>query len=474
MVRTSDSSQRATREGYTVDYQTIEQAFAKYGVPLTVADAVEAPQLTRYRIVPGELKNGRRARIRQIGIVLRDVAATLGFSGVAINSDADGIWLEFAKADDERGIVSDLPKADLSGLKLVIGYDTANRPIEIDLSSPATPHVLIAGQTGGGKSVLLNLIITSIIEQRQDVDLVLVDLKRGVEFFQYRHVRNLLWPIVSSREEAYALLKQLVAKMNERYDEMRADGINDIKKSSDNKYARMVIVIDELAMLMPMKTKDQRELSHKIEAQLMQLAALGRAAGYHLILATQRPSVDVISGDIKDKFPCRIAFSVASYVDAGVIGVPGANKLSGMGDGLIFARGRTTRFQGGFLSDDYIAAACEWSYNPQTEEWYKNREAKAASIILAAQQGDHKAVNAEAPSARSSTQDETGPDSLLAFIILAAINIVAWLLIAIGWVTVKIGELLWWVLRQIWSWITRGLKSKTARRFKRKLKRAFA
>ena len=223
-----------------------------------------------------------------------------------------------------------------SATQCILGADTHNRAVTVDIAS--LPHLLIAGATGSGKSVLLHTIICSMLFKAtpSSVEFILFDPKR-IELSAYAGIPHLAIPIITDTGEAIQALKNVCRHMDERYKGIKDHGAT---------YKKLVIVIDELADLMMVSRK-------AVEPAIVRIAQLGRAAGIHLLLATQRPTVNVCTGLIKANIPARIALTMASYRDAGVIEIPGANKLSGLGDALYQSPNHTippTRFQVAYIS----------------------------------------------------------------------------------------------------------------------------
>ncbi len=260
-----------------------------------------------------------------------------------------------------------------SSLKLALGKDVAGKPICADLTS--MPHLLIAGTTNSGKSVCVNSILSSLLltNSPSELRLVLVDPKR-VELTGYNHIPHLLAPVVVDPERVIGALQWVIREMDARYHKFNAAGVRNIsefnRRSPDEHLPYLVVVIDELADLMMMAPDET-------ERCITRLAQLARATGIHLIIATQRPSVDVVTGLIKANLPARIAFMVASGVDSRVIlDQPGAEKLLGRGDMLYQAPDAPApvRLQGTYVSDGEIQRL--------TESWkaiaYNNPDAESS------------------------------------------------------------------------------------------------
>ncbi len=244
-------------------------------------------------------------------------------------------------------------------LVVALGKDIAGKPILCDLSR--MPHLLIAGATGSGKSVCINSIVCSLLYRAspEDVRLIMVDPKQ-VELQVYNGIPHLLIPVISDPKKASSALNWVVNEMFDRYGKFSSmsvrnlDGYNK-KVGKDKKLPNIVVIIDEMADLMEVCRKD-------VEESVRRLAALARAAGIYMVLATQRPSVDVITGVIKNNIPSRIAFTVSSGVDSRtIIDVNGAEKLMGKGDMLYQPTGasKPTRLQGCFVSDEEVARITE-------------------------------------------------------------------------------------------------------------------
>lgn len=235
-------------------------------------------------------------------------------------------------------------------LPIVIGKTIDGENLVVDLSS--APHALIAGTTGSGKSVLLNAIICSMLSSKRNVQLALMDPKR-VELSAYEDVRQLIKPICHTVDESEKLLDDLIFEMNTRFKRMAKDKIHSISEYNTNKYPYICVVIDEFSDLIMSSSKS-------FENKLCILAQKSRAAGIHIILATQRPSVKVVSGNIKANFPMRIAFKTSSMLDSRVVlDRNGAERLMGNGDGLICSNNHDmVRFKGVFLDQEHIDYLC--------------------------------------------------------------------------------------------------------------------
>lgn len=249
-----------------------------------------------------------------------------------------------------RSVITNPPKV----LNVGLGYDLHNKIVNLDIAH--APHILIAGATGGGKSVCLNTIICGLLAKctPNDVQLLMIDTKK-VELSAYNGIPHLLAPPATDGNTAVWYLKEIIRLMRERSDLLNSYGVKHLD-DLPVKYPHFVVVIDELADLMLMK-KDE------IEPLLVSIAQLGRAAGIHLILATQRPTVNVVTGLLKANIPCRIALQTASIRDSiTILDHKGAEQLTGRGDAILKAPDSVeeTRLQVAYISDDEITKMTEW------------------------------------------------------------------------------------------------------------------
>ena len=334
-----------------------------FGVQTRIVDICRGPSVTRY-----ELQPSAGVKISKITNLADDIALNLAAAGVRIE----------APIPNKAAVGIEIPNKNVSfvSLKECISskaFETAKSPVTIALGKDVSgeikiadiekmPHLLIAGATGSGKSVCINSIIMSLIYKSdpKDVKLMLVDPKM-VELGVYNGIPHLVVPVVNDAKKAAGVLGWAVSEMLKRYQTFANNGVRDIKsynkmcieKNDEETYphmAHIVIIVDELADLMMAAPRD-------VEDHICRLAQMARAAGMHLIIATQRPSVDVITGVIKANIPSRIAFSVSSQIDSRtILDMAGAEKLIGMGDMLFFPVGssKPTRIQGCFVSDEEI------------------------------------------------------------------------------------------------------------------------
>ncbi|WP_299024182.1 DNA translocase FtsK [uncultured Thermanaerothrix sp.] len=341
----------------------IEETLASFGAPAHVVDISHGPTVTRFGVEPDfiETRSGRtRVRVSRIVSLADDLALALAAPRIRIQAPVPGkhyVGIEVPNIEISRVALREVIESEAfkrlrSPLRFALGKDVAGRPIAADLA--AMPHLLIAGTTGSGKSVCVNAILTCLLLHNTPADLrlVLVDPKR-VELTGYNGIPHLLTPVVVDTERVIGALQWLQREMDARYHKFAQVGVRNLQEYNvrhSPPLPYLVAVIDELADLM-MLAPDETERS------ITRLAQLARATGIHLILATQRPSVDVVTGLIKANFPARIAFAVASSIDSRVIlDQPGAERLLGRGDMLFQApdAAAPVRLQGTFVSEAEI------------------------------------------------------------------------------------------------------------------------
>ena len=351
----------------------IEDTLASFGAPAQVVEISRGPSVTQFGVEPlfVETRAGRtRVRVSKIASLADDLALALAAPRIRIEAPVPGhSYVGIEVPNDEMALValrdvveSETFQRNKSPLRFALGQDVAGHPITADLEG--MPHLLIAGTTGSGKSVCVNSILTSFLlgNTPDDLRVVLVDPKR-VELTGYNGVPHLLAPVVVEMERVVGALQWMTREMDKRYHDFAKIGARNItdyntrmKLQGGKKLPFLLIVIDELADLM-MISPDETERT------ITRLAQLARATGIHMILATQRPSVDVVTGLIKANFPARVAFAVASGVDSRVIlDQPGAERLLGRGDMLYQAPDAPApvRLQGVFVSDHEIQRLVEY------------------------------------------------------------------------------------------------------------------
>lgn len=356
--------------------EIIEQTLSEFGAPVQVVHAEIGPMLIRFGVAPGYLEkpqrgrlSPRRERVRASKIVSRgnDLALALGVLSLRIEAPVPGksyIGIEVPNPRPKGVPLSTLlAEPDFQSLigrsviPIVMGRDVAGHPIYADLARQ--PHLLIAGATGSGKSVAVNSLLGTLLQTQtpSDVRIIVVDPKR-VEFTWLEHVPHLLAPVVTEIEQAVDVLGKVETEMAHRYDLLAAAGCRNrlaYNAGGRKPLPALVVVIDELADLMMLAAGD-------VERSICRLAQLGRAAGIHLVVATQRPSVDVVTGLIKANLPARLAFAVSSMVDSRtILDSPGAERLLGRGDFLYLAPDamRPVRGQGAFARDSWLEQAAQ-------------------------------------------------------------------------------------------------------------------
>lgn len=330
----------------------IETQLANFGVGARVENISTGPVITRY-----ELSLNAGVRVSRVQGLEADLAMALRSTSIRLQTPIPGtsyIGIEIPNA--QRDIVSmdevvPVLKDSDGDLDIVLGKDTVGEPVVMDLAK--TPHLLVAGQTGSGKSVMVNTLISSLLMEKspEEVRMIMVDPK-VVELIQYKDVPHLLHPIITEADEALNALDWAVNEMEERYQQLADAGVRNIKsynaRTEDN-MPYIVFIIDEMADLM-------LSAGRKAEEYIQRITQKARAVGIHMVLATQRPSVDVVTGTIKANVPARVAFKVASHTDSStIIGQKGAEQLLGRGDMLVQANGDTPqRVHGAFMTDEEI------------------------------------------------------------------------------------------------------------------------
>ena len=338
----------------------LQKTLYSFGVSAKVENVSVGPAITRYELKPAE-----GVRVSKIANLADDIALNLAAETIRIEAPIPGkqaVGIEVPNKEKEtvhlREVLESKDfKENTSKLTIALGKDVAGNAQLADIAK--MPHVLIAGSTGSGKSVCINTIITSIIYNAKpsEVKLVMVDPK-VVELSVYNGIPHLLIPVVTDPKKAAGALAWAVQEMDDRYNKFATRGVRDLKgynkliekEGEGGKLPQIVIIVDELADLMMVAAKD-------VEEAICRLAQKARAAGMHLVIATQRPSVDVITGLIKANIPSRIAFAVSSQVDSRtILDSVGAEKLLGKGDMLFFPASapKPSRVQGAFVSDEEV------------------------------------------------------------------------------------------------------------------------
>jgi S-DNA-T family DNA segregation ATPase FtsK/SpoIIIE len=363
---------RQIKEDLTENARILQETLADFGIVVKVTDVERGPVITRYELEPAP-----GVKVNKITALGDDIALAMKAQSIRIVAPIPGksrVGVEVPNSQSALVFIRDIvTSVDFSGsqtkLVMALGKDIAGKPVVSDLGE--MPHLLIAGTTGSGKTVCVNSLILSLLLRFSpaDLKLMMVDPKM-VELMPFNGLPHLLTPVITDAKKAAVALNWLVSEMEERYRLLSKASARNIVAYNEKseKMPYIVVVIDELADLM-MVSRDQ------IENAITRLAQLSRAVGIHLILATQRPSVDVITGVIKANFPARISFKVASKVDSRtVLDMNGADKLLGRGDMLFLRPGneKLIRAQGALVTDkeiekvvDFIKAQAEPVYNEE-------------------------------------------------------------------------------------------------------------
>ncbi|HID34230.1 MAG TPA: DNA translocase FtsK, partial [Anaerolineae bacterium] len=362
------ASGEITEEDLAERARIIEDTLNAFGVPVTVVEVNKGPVVTQFGVKPGYVtrkvrgeEKRMKVRVSKIQALANDISLALAASPIRIEAPVPGRDIVGIEVPNQaismvtlRSILESEEFTALKApLKIALGQDVSGRAVAATLAR--MPHLLIAGATGSGKSVCVNAIICSLLFQYTPDDLrfILVDPKR-VELTTYNGIPHLIDNVITDVETVVAVLGWAVREMETRYKKLEKEGARNIEAYNARMIAEgkpkmpyTVIVIDELADIMMMSPDE-------VEKLLVRLAQMARAVGIHLVVATQRPSVNVVTGLIKANFPSRIAFAVTSQVDSRVIlDTPGAEKLLGRGD-MLFMRpdsAKLARLQGAFVSD---------------------------------------------------------------------------------------------------------------------------
>jgi len=363
------SPQKFSESDARVRAAVIEETLASFGVPAKVVEINIGPVVTQFGVEPGYLEakgaNGsvrrRKVRVSKIYNLANDLALALAAAPIRIEAPVPGRPVvgvevpntEVALVSLRSVLESAVFRKRKAHLKIALGHDVSGSPVVADLAQ--MPHLLIAGATGSGKSVCINSLVSSLIfnNEPEQLRLVMIDPKM-VELPRYNGLPHLVAPVVVELEPAVAALRWVTFQMDDRYRKFSAakarhldDYNRKVEAGGEEPLPRIVVVIDELADLM-MTSPDE------VERHICRIAQMARATGIHLVIATQRPSVDVVTGLIKANFPARISFAVTSQVDSRVIlDSAGAEKLLGRGDMLFMPpdSSRLIRLQGCFVSD---------------------------------------------------------------------------------------------------------------------------
>ena len=362
----------------------LQQTLNTFGVKVTITDISQGPSVTRYELQPEQ-----GVKVSKIVGLADDIKLNLAATDIRIEAPIPGkaaIGIEVPNKENMTVALRDLLESKEfqefnSNIAFAVGKDIAGKTVVADIAK--MPHMLIAGATGSGKSVCINTLIMSILYKAHpdDVKLIMVDPK-VVELSVYNGIPHLLIPVVTDPKKASAALHWGVSEMEDRYRRFADYNVRDLKgynkkietmpvpegEEAPKKMPQIVIIVDELADLMMV-------CPGEVEESICRLAQLARAAGIHLIIATQRPSVDVITGLIKANMPSRVAFSVSSGVDSRtILDMNGAEKLLGKGDMLFYPQGysKPARVQGAFVSDKEVSDVVDYLKNQALGNTYSN------------------------------------------------------------------------------------------------------
>ena len=383
----SSKASNINKNSAEVKGQKLIEILSNFGIQARLTNTFIGPSVTKFEIVPDE-----NIKVNKISGISDNIKMGLAAKDIRIEAPIPGrsaVGVEIPNAENVMVRMSELTKSEKfkdksKQLLFTLGKDLMGEPVYCELNK--MPHLLVAGATGSGKSVCMNTIIISYLlrSNPKDLKIVLIDPKK-VEFTPYHDIPHLLWPVITDSDMASMMLKKAVVIMEERYDAFADAGVRDIKSFNDlvikhnasvgegeprmEKMPYIVIIIDELADLMMTAKKE-------VEASIQRLTQLSRACGIHMIVATQRPSTDVITGLIKSNIPSRISFAVSSSIDSiTILDQTGAEKLLGHGDMLYLPQGESgpIRVQGCFVTDDEIKRItdyCKKQAGPDYDDTY--------------------------------------------------------------------------------------------------------
>ncbi len=407
--------------------QNIIDFYKNYNINISIEKVVEAYQVDRYFI---KIDRSNKTRIANIEKLIEDLSAELGIKNIKFTTDFEtsGIVFEIPKKNRKTLYLKDIEYIDKEkkGLKVCLGKDLNNKNYVVNLCD--TPHLLIAGTTGSGKSIFINSMIINLLNnyKKDYLEMSLIDPKK-VELSIYKNCEQVK-EIANNLIETKQILKNTLLEIDYRYRQLETYNCRNIesynKKVINAKFAYKVIIIDELADII-LQDRQEETANRKnplqeqsLEALLCRIAQIGRACGVHLIVATQRPSSDIITGLIKANIPSRVAFSVSTKVDSRVIlDEKGAEKLTGKGDMLLKMVGdeKIHRLQGAYVSDEEIDKAVD--ENTNLEE-IKRQQAEKLVIAL-----KEKQIQEEKQQQRIEQQKKQKKSNIIHFIF----NIICWI-----------------------------------------------
>ena len=395
--KTKKSSNKTDNEQIERNINILETTLREFGIIGKVVEVNKGPAVTQYEM---EIQKG--TKLSKLLGINKEISLALAKKDVRIEAPIPGkstVGVEIPNDEIDsvslREILDNVPQNKVdSKLLVALGKNIMGKSRFCEINK--TPHLLVAGATGSGKSVCINCIISSILMRAKpdEVKLVLVDPKK-VELSDYNGIPHLLMPVVTDPKKASVALQRIVNEMENRYDTFSEKNVKNIGsynewiekenavRSDEDKLDKMpyiVVIIDELADLMLVASKE-------VEDSIMRITQMARAAGIHLIIATQRPSVDVITGVIKSNIPSRISFAVSSQIDSRtILDMSGAEKLLGKGDMLFLPMGEGTpeRIQGAYVSDEEIQKLIDYSINQQKAQY----DDKWMNLEAAGEQGN--------------------------------------------------------------------------------------
>ncbi len=410
----SDSHTRYGETDANRKARLIEETLSQFGIPARIVEVNSGPTITQFGLEPGFVERRgtdgatrlRKVSVNRIAALQHDLELALAAAPIRIETPVPGRAIVGIEVPNEnvslvslRGVLeSESFKKKKSPLRIAMGRDVSGGSIVSDLET--MPHLLIAGATGSGKSVCINAIVACLLFSNapENLRLMMIDPKR-VELTPFNGIPHLLGPVVVDMNEVVPALRWVTREMDNRFSLFAKERVRNIdafnekmEKSNGATMPYLIVLVDELADLMLVAAEATEKL-------LTRLAQLARATGIHLVLATQRPSVDVVTGLIKANFPARISFAVTSSVDSRVVlDMPGAEKLLGRGDMLYMASdsSKLSRLQGCFVSDDELARLVRFWRNKVEDEGYEIAKEPPWKGISDAKEGSAEDLTAQA------------------------------------------------------------------------------